>query len=290
MVAGAVGCSSGSTMTSPTTTSRLPSDTTAISDLGPADPARAATSDQIRVEALPASTTPTASPISASSSTPVPRSIVLLYTRTAGFRHASIPAATDALRNALDQSGIAVMVSDDPEALAAGLDAYSAVVFLMTTGDVVDAAGQVALEQYIHDGGGWVGVHSAADTEYEWPFYGELVGAYFAGHPEVQQATVRIEAPEHEAMTGLPLEWPRLDEWYNFQRNPRPSVHVLATVDESTYVGGTMAPDHPVSWCHAVGNGIAFYTALGHTEEAWSDPTFVAHVVGGIASVIHRVC
>ena len=214
----------------------------------------------------------------------------MLYTRTAGFRHDSIPAAIDALTQALDRSGIAVVVSDEPGAVSGGLDAYSAVVFLMTTGDAVDGPGQAALEQFVRDGGGWVGVHSAADTEYEWPFYGELVAAYFAGHPDIQPATVRIEVADHEATTGLPLEWSRVDEWYNFQLNPRPLVRVLATVDETTYAGGTMAPDHPESWCHFVGNGTAFYTALGHTEQEWTDPAFVGHVVGGITSVMHHAC
>jgi len=294
VVGGAVGCSAGPTDSSPTVATTRPTPAEASSpDTRTVDETTATTSDRVGADIVPSSTlaTPT-TPIQASvsSSTPDPRPTVLLYTRTAGFRHESIAAASIALTDALGLSGIATITSEDPSALSGDLNDYSAIVFLMTSGDAVDAAGQVTLEQYVRDGGGWVGVHSAADTEYDWPFYGELVGAYFAGHPEVQPATVRVEAPEHEAMAGLPLKWQRVDEWYNFQLNPRPSVRVLATVDESTYVGGTMSPDHPVAWCHAVGNGMAFYTALGHTEEAWSDPAFVAHVVGGITSVIHRAC
>src|SRR5690606_7003198 len=117
---------------------------------------------------------------------------------------------------------------------------------------------------FIMNGGGFVGIHSASDTEYGWPFYGELIGAYFAGHPDPQTGTINIEDPDHPSTRALPSQWTRFEEWYNFQANPRPSVSVLATVDESTYTGGTMGADHPIVWCREFAGGRSWYTALGH--------------------------
>jgi type 1 glutamine amidotransferase len=145
---------------------------------------------------------------------------------------------------------------------------------------VLDGAEQAAFERFIHAGGGFVGVHSAADTEYDWAFYGALLGAYFAGHPNIQTATVQVESPGNRSTSGLPQLWVRTDEWYNFQRNPRGSVDVLATLDERTYTGGTMAPDHPIIWSHSYEG--AWYTAGGHTAASYSEPLFVDHLGRGI--------
>jgi type 1 glutamine amidotransferase len=204
---------------------------------------------------------------------------ILAFTKTAGFHHDSIPAAVAALRA---QHRYAVDVTDDASAFTAGnLSRYAAVVFLLTTGDVLDSAQQRAFEGYIDRGGGYAGFHSATDTEYEWPFYGRLVGAYFAQHPAVQPATV-VVAPAFARAARLPLQWTRNDEWYDFRTNPRPHVHVLATVDESTYQGGTMGADHPLVWCHRHGRGRAWYSEMGHTQEAWADPAFRRHVLAGL--------
>jgi type 1 glutamine amidotransferase len=127
-----------------------------------------------------------------------------------------------------------------------------------------------------------VGVHSASDTGYDWPFYGELAGTYFAGHPEIQPATVHVEDRVHPATSDLPEVWPRTDEWHNFRANPRGSVHVLATVDEGTYSGGSMGADHPIAWCREFAGGRAFYTAGGHTRESYAEPLFLAHLTGAI--------
>jgi type 1 glutamine amidotransferase len=162
------------------------------------------------------------------------------------------------------------------------------VVFLLTTGDVLDDDQQAAFETWIGAGGGYVGVHSAADTEYDWPFYGTLMGAYFLSHPDIQQASVDVEA-DHPTIVGLPSPWVRTDEWYNFQTNPRPNVTVLATVDESTYTGGTMGADHPITWSHPTGGGgRAFYTAMGHTDESYCDPLFRRLLVGALRWVAGR--
>ena len=121
----------------------------------------------------------------------------------------------------------------------------------MTTGDVLDESQQRAFERFIRRGGGFAGVHSAADTEYGWPWYGGLVGAYFKSHPA---GSARNRPHRGSADTPRPPVFraagQRTDEWYNFARNPRPSVHVLATLDETSYSPGpgAMGADHPIAW------------------------------------------
>lgn len=214
---------------------------------------------------------------------------VLAFTRTTGFRHDSIPDALDALRRIGGESGFDVDVTEDPAAFRdANLAAYRAVVFLLTTGDVLDEDGQSALERFVASGGGWVGVHSASDTEYDWPFYGRLVGEYFAGHPAIQTATVHVEDRAHPATAALPETWPRTDEWYNFRANPRPQVTVLATLDETTYTGGTLGADHPIAWAHERLGGRALYTAMGHAAEAYDEPLFRQFLAGALRWAAHR--
>jgi type 1 glutamine amidotransferase len=209
---------------------------------------------------------------------------VLLFSRTTGYRHDSIPAAIAALTELGPANGYVAVSTEDPAAFTADILArFRVVVFLMTTGEPLDAAGEAAFEQWINGGGNWVGVHSAADTGYDWPFYGALLGAYFKQHPAIQQATVNIEVPDHPATAGLPSPWVRTDEWYDFQTNPRAVATVLVTIDESTYTGGTMGADHPLVWAHpTTGGGRAIYTEMGHTTESWADPLYRQHVVGAI--------
>ena len=141
---------------------------------------------------------------------------------------------------------------------------------------------QAAFENYIADGGGYMGVHSAADTEYDWPFYGNLVGAYFKGHPAIQEATIKVADKLHPATKGLPDRWTRTDEWYDYRTNPRGDVHVLATLDEKSYTNATMGADHPITWCQEYGGGRSFYTGLGHTKESYGEPAFQQLLLGGI--------
>ncbi|MEV6597296.1 ThuA domain-containing protein [Actinoplanes sp. NPDC051346] len=208
---------------------------------------------------------------------------VLVFSRTTGFRHDSIAAGTQAVRELGAQNSFSVTATEDPAVFtAAGLAGYEAVVFLNTTGDVLDAGQQAAFEGYIRGGGGFVGVHSAADTEYDWPFYGELVGAWFASHPAIQSATVVLEDRAHAATAHLPQRWNRTDEWYDYRTNPRATAHILATLDESTYSGGRMGADHPHAWCKTLDAGRSFYTGGGHTRESYADYAFRAHLLGGI--------
>jgi type 1 glutamine amidotransferase len=208
---------------------------------------------------------------------------VLVFSRTTGFRHDSIPAGIQAVRDLGAANTFTVTATEDPTTFTTtGLSRYQAVIFLNTTGDVLDDTQQSAFESYIRGGGGFVGVHSAADTEYDWPFYGDLVGAWFASHPAIQQATVQVEDRAHAATAHLPQRWARTDEWYNYRTNPRSTAHVLASLDESSYSGGSMGGDHPHTWCKTLDRGRSFYTGGGHTVESYADPAFRAHLLGGI--------
>jgi type 1 glutamine amidotransferase len=210
---------------------------------------------------------------------------VLVFSRTTGFRHDSIPDAITAIRTLGAEHGFGVDATEDPAVFTdAGLAPYRSVVFLLTTGEVLDASGKAAFERFIQAGNGFVGVHSASDTEYDWAWYGGLLGAYFLRHPAIQPAVVQREDANHASTRMMPDRWARTDEWYEFQSNPRsdPSIVVLATLDESTYVGGSMG-DHPVAWYHAYDGGRAWYTAGGHTAESYAESLFLAHLWGGIA-------
>jgi type 1 glutamine amidotransferase len=208
---------------------------------------------------------------------------VLVFSRTTGFRHASIPAGVAAVHAIGTANGILVDATEIAEAFTpSNLARYRAIVFLNTTGDVLDSAQQAAVEQFVQCGGGFVGVHSAADTEYDWPWYGGLVGAYFASHPAIQSATLIVTDPTHPSTVVFPSPISRTDEWYNFQAPPGPAVTVLVRVDETTYSGGTMGATHPISWSQTYDGGRAWYTAMGHTDATYAEPAFIAHLTGGI--------
>ncbi|MFF7852902.1 ThuA domain-containing protein [Streptomyces sp. NPDC007904] len=204
---------------------------------------------------------------------------LLVYSRTTDYRHDSIPAGVAALRGLGD---FAVHATEDPAAFEAPLDRYAAVVFLSTSGDVLTPAGRERLAAYVGAGGGFVGVHAAACTEYGWPYYGELLGARFERHPAFQPGRAVVEDHDHPATRHLPPVWRFTDEWYDFRTNPRGAVRVLLSADESSYDGGGMGDDHPLAWCREQGAGRVFYTALGHAAEAYDDPDFRAHLLGGI--------
>jgi type 1 glutamine amidotransferase len=208
---------------------------------------------------------------------------VLLFSKTAGFRHDSIPAALAAIASLGKAHGFDTEATEDGSLFtAANLARFQVVAFVMTTGTVLDDGQRAAFEGYIRAGGGYAGIHSATDTEYQWAWYGSLAGTYFANHPAIQQATVLIETHAHPSTSSLPDSWLRTDEWYNFMSNPRGQVTVLTRLDESSYTGGTMGTDHPHSWYHAYDGGRAWYTGGGHTSESYSEPLFLAHLLGGI--------
>jgi type 1 glutamine amidotransferase/PKD repeat protein len=208
---------------------------------------------------------------------------VLVFSKTAAFRHDSIPAGIQAITQLGTQNGFAVTATEDATRFNdRELVKYAAVIFLSTTGDVLNAEQQAAFERYIRAGRGFVGIHAASDTEYEWPFYGELVGGYFSSHPAIQRATVKVADRVHPSTSMLPDRWNRTDEWYDFRTNPRGKVHVLATLDGTTYDGDTMGSDHPTAWCQDYVGGRSWYTGGGHTQESYAEPLFRAHILGGI--------
>ncbi|MFF5217139.1 ThuA domain-containing protein [Micromonospora sp. NPDC000442] len=210
---------------------------------------------------------------------------VLVFSKTAGFRHASIPTGIAAIQELGAEHGFTVDTTEDGAAFTdANLAQYRAVIWLSTTGDVLTADQQAAFERYIQAGGGYAGIHAASDTEYSWSWYGELVGAYFNSHPANQTATVKVEDPAHPSTAHLPERWSRFDEWYNYRTNPRGAVHVLATLDETSYSAGSgaMGHDHPIAWCQDYDGGRAWYTGGGHTDESYAEPEFRTHLLGGI--------
>ncbi|HEX7182157.1 MAG TPA: ThuA domain-containing protein [Thermoanaerobaculia bacterium] len=209
---------------------------------------------------------------------------ILVFSRTRGFRHSSIEPGIAALRELGAANGFEVDATEDARQFTtANLSRYKAVVFLSTTGDVLNNEQQAAFMTYIRNGGGFVGIHAAADTEYGWPWYGNLLGAYFARHPAPARARIRVENRDHPSTRTLPDPWTRFDEWYDFQQNPRSQgVTVLLNLDEASYPGGQMGADHPIAWYHEYDGGRAWYTAGGHTDESFSESAFLEHLLGGI--------
>jgi type 1 glutamine amidotransferase len=212
---------------------------------------------------------------------------VVVFSRTEGFPHDSIGAGITALNELALANGWTLTATEEPSELVSALDDADVAVFLMTTGDVLDPPEEAAFEAWFRAGHGYVGVHSASDTEYDWAWYGMLVGAYFADHPAIQEAALVRERADHAAVAHLPERWIRTDEWYNFRANPRAEVEVLLSIDEASYRGGTMG-DHPMAWAHEFDGGRAFYTALGHTRESYAEPDFRAHLAGAIAWAADR--
>jgi cytochrome c len=207
---------------------------------------------------------------------------ILIFSKTAGFRHKSINVGKAAIASLASDNGIIAETSEDSAVFEqSNLERFSAVVFLNTTGDILTAFQQAEFERFIQAGGGYVGVHAATDTEYRWPWYGKLVGAYFAGHPKQQQATIDVVDRTHVSTQHLQEQWVRFDEWYNF-KSLNEDVTVLATLDESTYKGGKNGDHHPIAWYHEFDGGRAFYTGGGHTDKSYSEPEFMQHLLGGI--------
>jgi type 1 glutamine amidotransferase len=212
---------------------------------------------------------------------------VLVFSKTKGFRHDSIETGIEAVKKLGAQNGFGVDATEDSGQFTVEvLKNYKVVMFLNTTGDVLDDQQQKVFEEYIRSGNGWMGVHSASDTEYDWPFYAKLVGAHFAGHPAIQTAKLNVLDKKHPATMHLPDIWERKDEWYNFKKPPE-GVNVLIKIDEKSYDAGGSAngDNHPMCWYHEIDAGRSFYTAGGHTKESYSEPEFVQHLLGGILYV-----
>ncbi len=224
----------------------------------------------------------------------------LVFSKTAGFRHDSIDEGHAAIEQLGEENDFQVDHTEDAGAFRADvLSHYDSVIWLSTTGDVLNDTQQAAFEDFIQDGGGYTGIHAAADTEYTWAWYGDLVGAYFQSHPAgTPTATVDVEDSDHPSTTGLPARWERVDEWYNYQSpdnpnvggggtdySPRGNVHVLVSLDETTLEegdGNTTDDDHPISWCQRYDGGRSWYTGMGHTAASFTEALYLQHLLGGI--------
>jgi len=211
---------------------------------------------------------------------------ILVYAKTAGYKHSAIPNGKAAIKKLGKENDFDVDATEDSSVFTEdNLKKYAAVVFLNTTGNVLDYKQEAAFERFIQAGGGFVGIHSATDTEYDWIWYAKLVGANFESHPKQQNAKINVVDKDHVSTKHLPDTWERFDEWYNF-KNLNKDVHVLAKIDEKSYEGGKLGDDHPMAWYHEYDGGRAFYTAFGHTEESYVDSNYLNHILGGIQYAI----
>ncbi len=232
---------------------------------------------------------------------------VLVFTKCVTYCHKSIPNGAQAIVELGAENDFDVDVTDDNTVFDdAMLEPYAAVVFLSTAveNDVEPPFGggpnparnafimtgeqQSAFERYIRRGRGYVGIHAASDGDYKWDFYVGLVGGMFKNHATKSEpfevATLRVEDQRHPSTAGIGATWSRSEEWYNFKDNPRARVHVLVSLDESTYAAKPkMGGDHPIAWCQEYAGGRSFYTAFGHAPESYSEPLFRKHIAGGIA-------
>ncbi|RYP40870.1 hypothetical protein DL767_001351 [Monosporascus sp. MG133] len=209
---------------------------------------------------------------------------VFVFSKTAGYRHESIPAGIKAIRELGESTGaFSVDASEDASLITAdNLSQYTAVVFLQTSGNILTEDQLSGLRSYMRGGGGFVGVHGAATGMADDPWYGELIGAVFTDHWKPQPGMVTVERPDHVIVSGLPEKWHWFDEWYNFSASPRGKVTVLLSIEETGYEGGKMGSDHPLAWCREFDGGRTFYTSLGHFDEAYDDGKFRSHLLNGI--------
>lgn len=214
---------------------------------------------------------------------------VLVFTKTSGYRHASISSGVKMLYDLSKEQNWNLTVTENASLFTpAFLSDFDVAVFLNPTGDAVDDAGQQAFEKFMEAGKGFVGIHAAADHEYEWPFYGKLVGGYFKTHPPAQEATVIFENYDHPAMQPFKgmKSYTTFDEWYSFKENPRPNVNVLAVLDESSIKKydneNWRMDDHPIIWWQEFDGIRSFYTGFGHTAEAFQDKKIVEHIKNAI--------
>ena len=222
---------------------------------------------------------------------------VLFFHRTTGFRHGSIENAIQAVEELGAANGFSVTQTQDPTVFTdAELRKYAAVVFFTDGENTLNHAQRTAFERYLHRGGGFVGLHSTSNMDKaDWPWWEELLGgAFFDNHPPIQPATMHVEDATHPATAHLPAQWQWTDEWYNFTADPRDkNVHVVLSVDESTYTGGQMGAGHPIAWCSNYDGGRTFYTAIGHQVEHYDDPLMRGHILGAIrwaAGVVEGDC
>ena len=216
---------------------------------------------------------------------------ILVFTKTMGYRHKSIEKGVETLKILGKENSFSITQTEDSlQFNDTNLKKYDLVLFLSTTMDVLGADQEQAFKNYINNGGNYMGIHAASDTEYDWPWYGKLVGAYFTSHPNdpnVREAKMNVVNRQHLSTSHLNDTWERNDEWYNY-KNINPDMEVLIYLDETSYEGGTNGDNHPIAWYHEFDGGRVFYTGGGHTEESYDEPDFQKHLVGGINYCLGR--
>lgn len=217
---------------------------------------------------------------------------VLIFYKTNGYRHQSIKAGIEAITNAGVRHGWHIQATENGASFNSEyLNSFKVVVFLSTTGDILTPQQKKAFEQYIENGGGYAGIHSASDTEHEWVWYDKLLGTHFKSHTlfprHIVDAEIITEIKEHIATRHLPKYWTKEDEWYNFKNNVRrkDNIQVLLSLNDESYLSifpKSMGIDHPISWINVIGKGRIFYTAMGHNAETFTDQNALQHIIGGI--------
>ena len=208
---------------------------------------------------------------------------ILVITETEGWVHESIGSGLNLIEDIGNKNNFNVYYSDDSSVITNdNLKNFNSIIFLNTTGNILSNKEQNVMEEFIRSGRGFLGVHSAADTEYEWDWYGNLVGAYFKSHPDVMSA--KILTIENKITNHLDSEWKIEDEWYNFNYTNE-NIKILLNLDESSYEGGDHPDYHPITWYHEYDGGRSFYTGLGHTNEVYKDNRFIKLLEKGILYV-----
>ena len=213
---------------------------------------------------------------------------VLIFSKTNGYHHASIAIGSETIKRLGVEHGFDVdSTTDSLQFRKKNLKKYAAIIFLSPTGKVFGPEEETALQEYVHSGKGVVGIHAAADCEYNWQWYGDLIGGFFKSHPKQQEATVIVVDQDNPATKGLPNPWKHFDELYNYKYY-NPGIKVLLKLDETSYTGGANGDNHPIAWYHEFEGGRSFYTGFGHTDQAWSDPLYLNHLLAGIQYAIGK--
>lgn len=213
---------------------------------------------------------------------------VLVFSKTEGFRHKSIETGVECIRRLGAENNFLVDHSEDSKVfLSDSLRQYQAVILLNTTGDIFDDEEQVAFRNYVQEGGAIMGIHSASDTELDWPWFNHLIGAYFDGHPKIQSAEFEVLDHQHASTADLPTHFNLTDEFYNF-KSIQENSQVLININEQSYEGGKNGSEHPMTWHRNIEGSRVFYTALGHRQELYQDSLYLSHLLGGIEFVLKR--
>jgi len=207
---------------------------------------------------------------------------ILAFSKTADYRHESIKAGQNALRELAAVNNFDIDFSEDSTVFNdAALSRYNVIIFLNTSGNILDENGEKAFQKFIQNKGGFVGVHGALDTEYDWEWYGKFIGTHCKGSEEIHKAVVRVINKNHPSTEDLPYTWEVEDEWCMITKKLADDVKILAVIDELTVQGEKMLYS-PYCWYHEFDGGRAWYTGGGHRVENYSDPLFRKHIVGGI--------